>query len=237
MLEEILKYQKKDGELLKIEKAISESKAKQVVNQMVEIVKNAQQKLKTIEKDSEKLLTEFEKLNQAAQNQNAELEKLVKQKLESQTENDLKDIEKKIKDITTNILILQKNSKKLASKIEQAIKDFEQTRNEGVVAKQKHQKGMLAYTKLVEEGNEKTEKLKTDLLALEKKIDPKLLAKYKTMREDKKFPVFVPLLNNSCGGCAMELAMSKKHILEEKGILECENCRRIIYIDKTKKES
>ncbi len=229
VLDEILKYQKKDGELLKIEKTISGSKSKQVVNQMVEIVKNAQQKLKTIEKESEKLLTEFNELNALVNEQNEELDKLLKQKLETKTENELKDIEKKIKDITTNILLVQKKTKKISQDIDFAIKDFEQTRNEGSVAKQKHQKAMLAYSQLNNESKEKIEKLQKELDALEKKVDPKLLKKYKTMREDKKFPVFVPLLNNSCGGCAMELAMSKKHVLEEKGVLECENCHRIIY--------
>jgi len=230
VLEEILKYQKKDGELLKIEKTISGSKSKQVVNQMVEIVKNAQQKLKTIEKESEKLVSEFNQLNALANKQSEELDKLLKQKLETKTENELKDIEKKIKEMTTDVLFVQKNIKKISQDIDSAIKNFEQTRNEGSVAKQKHQKALLDYNKLNSESKEKMEKLQKELEELEKKIEPKILKKYKTMREDKKFPVFVPLLNNSCGGCAMELAMSKKHILEEKGVLECENCHRIIYI-------
>ena len=53
------KYCRDNGyifEFLKIETSISNSKAKQVVNKMVEIVKTAQQKLKTIEKESETLL-------------------------------------------------------------------------------------------------------------------------------------------------------------------------------------
>lgn len=229
MLKEILKYQAKDGELLKIERSISESNAKKVVNQMVTIVKKAQQNLKDLEKNSESLIKEFEDLNKTAQNQADFVEKLLKQKLDTKTEADLKEIEKQIKETTTSLLLIQKNSKKLAKSIETSLKEFEQSKNEVMVAKQKHKQGMDAYNKLLEASDEKIKKLNAELKALEPKIEPKLLEKYKTMRQDKKFPIFVPLLNNSCGGCSMELAMSKKHILEEKGVLECENCHRIIY--------
>ena len=48
--------------------------------------------------------------------------------------------------------------------------------------------------------------IKKELLELEKGIDPKLMAKYKQLRQDRIFPVFAPLSSRSCGICMLELS-------------------------------
>ena len=229
MLEEILEYQKKDGQLVKIEKEISESKAKKVVNQMVGIVKDAQQKIVSTEKNATTLIKTYNELNKSFENQQKVILKYLKLKLENENDETIAEYEKNIKEATTNLLLIQKNIAKLSKSITETLKQFEQYKKDVIDAKKKHAQGMDAYNKLIESHKKDVETLKAELVKLEKKVDPKLLAKYKKMREDKKFPIFVPLLNSSCGGCSMGLAVSQLNKLEEKGMLECENCRRIIY--------
>ena len=229
MLEEMLEYQKKDGQLVKIEKEISESKAKKVVNQMVGIVKDAQQKLMQTEKNATILIKNYDSLNKSFINQQKITLKYLKLKAENEQDDAIVEYEKSIKDATTNLLLIQKNIAKLSKNITDTLKQFEQYKTDVIDAKKKHAQGMAAYNKLVESHEKEIEDLKKELVKLENKVDPKLLAKYKKMREDKKFPIFVPLLNSSCGGCSMGLAVSQVNKLEEKGMLECENCHRIIY--------
>ena len=229
MLEEMLEYQKKDGQLVKIEKEISESKAKKVVNQMVGIVKDAQQKLMQTEKNATILIKNYDSLNKSFINQQKITLKYLKLKTENEQDDAIVEYEKSIKDATTNLLLIQKNIAKLSKNITDTLKQFEQYKTDVIDAKKKHAQGMAAYNKLVESHEKEIEDLKKELVKLENKVDPKLLAKYKKMREDKKFPIFVPLLNSSCGGCSMGLAVSQVNKLEEKGMLECENCHRIIY--------
>ena len=229
MLEEMLEYQKKDGQLVKIEKEISESKAKKVVNQMVGIVKDAQQKLMQTEKNATILIKNYDSLNKSFINQQKITLKYLKLKTENEQDDAIVEYEKSIKEATTNLLLIQKNIAKLSKSITDTLKQFEQYKTDVIDAKKKHAQGMAAYNKLVESHEKEIEDLKKELVKLEKKVDPKLLAKYKKMREDKKFPIFVPLLNSSCGGCSMGLAVSQVNKLEEKGMLECENCHRIIY--------
>lgn len=229
MLEEMLEYQKKDGQLVKIEKEISESKAKKVVNQMVGIVKDAQQKLMQTEKNATILIKNYDTLNKSFINQQKITLKYLKLKAENEQDEAIVEYEKSIKEATTNLLLIQKNIAKLSKSITDTLKQFEQYKTDVIDAKKKHAQGMAAYNKLVESHEKEIEDLKKELVKLEKKVDPKLLAKYKKMREDKKFPIFVPLLNSSCGGCSMGLAVSQVNKLEEKGMLECENCHRIIY--------
>lgn len=232
MLEAILEYQKKDAQLVAIEREIADSKAKKVVNQMVEFVKTAQTGLVSIEKNASTLIAEYEELNNKFSNAVKEFEKLNKQKYDTLEKEELATLEKHANEVVADMLLIEKNISALSKKIKDTLQEFEKTKQKGIQAKQRHSQGMKAYNDLVESKQEEVNKLKEELQVLTKKVDKKMLEKYKKMREDKKFPVFVPLLNNSCGGCSMELATSQLNKLEQAGMMECENCRRIIYVNK-----
>ena len=64
---------------------------------------------------------------------------------------------------------------------------------------------------------------------MEKEIEPEVLNKYKSLRKDGIMPVFVKLVNRSCGYCRVELPNSTIDKLKLNGQTECEHCRRIIY--------
>ena len=196
---------------------------------MVGVVKTAQQKILQIERKSSALIDEFNALMKKFEKHEKFVEELKKGKLENYNKEKLIEAEKEITEVNAAILVLEKEIAKLSQTISATIKDFEKTKNEIVDAKKKHTEGMKAYNTLVDGKKERMEQLKSDLKALEKKVDPKIIAKYIKMRDDRIFPVFVPLLNHSCGGCSMELPSSQINKLEEKGMLECENCHRIIY--------
>ena len=229
MLESMLEYQKIDGKLVKIEKEITESSAKKVVNKMVGIVREAQQKIVEIEKNSNNLLETFEKLQKSFEEQEKIANKFLKLKLETENEETLQDVETKLKQTTTNILVIEKAIAKLSKSITETLKQFELQKNEVLSAKKKHAQGMNVYKNLVESKQAEVDKLKQDMQKLEKKVDQKLLTKYKKMRDDKIFPVFVPMINNTCSGCSMGLPVKQLHKLDEDKMLECENCHRIIY--------
>jgi len=232
MLEAILEYQQKDGQLVTIEREIIDSKAKKVVNQMFGLVKNAQQKLVVIEHNANILISEFNELSATFEKESKDVENFTKQKIEGVSPEDLVNYEKKVNEANVNLLLLEKNISRLSNSISDILKNFEKTKNEGIQAKQRYTQGMDAYNNLLESKQPIIKKLKKELAELEKKADAKLMSKYKKMRDDKKFPIFVPLLGHSCGGCSMELATSQINKLDENGMLECENCHRIIYKNK-----
>ncbi len=66
-----------------------------------------------------------------------------------------------------------------------------------------------------------------------KELEPKVedkekYAKYKQMKEAGIFPVFVPLVDNFCGGCSVELPLNFVEKLKTAKMLPCEHCNRII---------
>lgn len=233
MLEQILEYQKKDAKLVGIEREIADSNAKKVVNRMVDVVNEARQKMVAVEKNAAALIDQFNKLSRKFEESLKEVEGLSKQRFDGMSEEDLAACDKSGAEANATLLFLEKEIGRLSKAITNALGEFEKSKNQGMQAKQRHDQGMQAYNRLLQERQDEIHQLKTELSGLEKKVEPKLLEKYKKMREDKQFPVFVPLLgSSSCGGCSMELPTAQINKLGEKGMLECENCHRIIYLKK-----
>ena len=79
----------------------------------------------------------------------------------------------------------------------------------------------------------KIEELNNQIKALEPKVEDKeRYAKYKTMKENGIFPVFVPLEGDFCGGCKVELPLNFIEKLKVAKMLPCEHCNRIIMATK-----
>ncbi len=230
MLDNILEYQRKDAQLVAIEKEIASSPAKKMVNQMVDYVKSAQQKLVQIEKNASVLIVEFEELKNQFDESIKAVESLTRQKLDDQTEAELKEQASTATKENAKILNIEKNITNLSKKINATLKDFEKTKEQGNMAKRKYEQGLQQYNDFVKSRQAQVTKLQKELAELEKKVEPKMLAKYKELRSDKKFPIFVPLMGHSCGACSMQLPSAKYDRLKANGMLECENCHRVIYL-------
>ena len=146
------------------------------------------------------------------------------------TESQLSESIEKANQLVSLLGSLERGLSSQAENVSTIVKNFETCRNNIVLYKQKYKESKLACEKLEESIRPKVEEIKKQKLEMEKSIDPTLLNKYKHLRQDKIFPVFVPLNNNSCGGCSMELPAALMNKLKAEGYLECEQCRRYIYI-------
>ena len=86
----------------------------------------------------------------------------------------------------------------------------------------------------------KKQEVAPKIAELEKKIselepkdeDKEKYEKYKEMKANGIFPVYVPLEENFCGGCKVELPLNFIEKLKTKKMLPCEHCGRIIMLDK-----
>ena len=76
---------------------------------------------------------------------------------------------------------------------------------------------------------EKIQEIENKMKSLEKDLNPELFAKYKAIKNDKIFPVFVSFANGNCSGCRVEIPTSKINKLKSEGSIVCEQCHRIIY--------
>ncbi|MBQ9792896.1 MAG: hypothetical protein IJW32_04065 [Clostridia bacterium] len=230
MLKNIIEYQKLDAKLLALKRDLEKDASKQTLNKVVVLVKDSQNKLLELEAKAKSAISEYEKNKAEYEKAYNQLNVLIKKDVDSMTEAQLNESIEKANQLVSFLGSLERSLSSQAENVSTIVKNFETCRNNIVLYKQKYKESKLACEKLEESIKPKVEEIKKQKLEMEKSIDPTLLNKYKHLRQDKIFPVFVPLNNNSCGGCSMELPAALMNKLKAEGYLECEQCRRYIYI-------
>lgn len=228
-MKQMLQYQKIDMELRKLNRQVNASEEKEVMNKMMAYVKDAQNVSNGLEGKAGKLIDEYLNLKN---NYDENIKKV--QKLTSTTnyksDEEFKNAYNQINTLSSELYMIERNLNIFINKAKQLLKDFEVTKNNVIKARGKYKASKENYEKSVSDLEPKINELKAQRKALEKSIDPVLLEKYKSMKNDNIFPVFVPLLDGkTCYGCRMEIASSKLDKLNSVEFITCEHCGRLIY--------
>ena len=230
-LKNILQYQKKDSELIKLEKEFNSNENKRIYTQMISVVKDAQNKSSELERKAGELISNYELLKKSYKDNIKSAGIVANKNAEKSSLEDLSTMEEIAKTICENLSILEKKLLAQAEKANAMLQDFDQTKKKYNLAREKYNK----HKELFDEESKKLEPLvsqkKEEIKKLEADIDMTLLTKYKQKRQDRIYPVFVPFIEKTCGGCRMELPSASISKLKQEKILECEHCRRIIYIN------
>lgn len=230
MLEKLLEYQKLDGKLLALKRDLEKNPAKQNLNKVVLLVKDSQNKLLELETKAKAAIQDYEKYKAEYEKAFKELNALTKNDLEKMTEEQISASIEKANSLVSLLGSLERGLSSQAEAVNAIIKNFDLCRNNIVAYKQKYKESKTQCDELEAGLKPQVETIKKQMLQMEKELDAKLLAKYKHLRQDRIFPVFVPLNQNSCGGCSMEVPAALMNKLKAEGYLECEQCRRYIYI-------
>ncbi len=231
MLKNIINYQKFDAKLVRLERELAQDESKKVVSAMVASVKDSQSKLMTLEKDAETQVKELSSLKQEYDNTLNDLNSLIKTDVSSMEESKIKETADKINQMSSKLTVIERKLSTYNDKANNILKNFESTKKSIIMSKQKHKEAKDKYDEKVAKLTPQINEIKAELSSLEKTLDKELFAKYKVRRADNIFPVFVPLTNNSCGGCMMGVSQANVQQIKNKGYMECEQCHRIIYIE------
>lgn len=229
-MKNILKYQEYDSMLQQLEKKVSSSQEKSVMNQMINYVKDAQNKSMELEGQAKKLMEEYLSLKKEYDKNILLIKELTSKKSDELTTEQMDEIFNKINLVSSNLYMIERNLNIQLVNIKNILKEFETTKNGVIKARAKHKESKEKYEQLVNKVNPEIDRIKAEMQALESSVDPKLLAKYKTLKHDNIFPVFVPLNNGNCGGCRMALPMGKLDKIKTDGYIICEQCGRVIFV-------
>ncbi len=224
----IIEYQKKDEELIRIERDLNNNINKKVFNEMIAVVKKAQEKSSNLESKAQALINEYNSLKKIYEDNLAQIQKFISKNLESLSDKDLESILKASNILTNNLNILEKKLFNEAENFNITLNEFEQAKKQYGFAKIKYNDNKQKYEQFLKEKSPIIQDIKNQLKNLERGIDSKLINKYKQLRSDKLFPVFVGLNEKSCGGCMMELSSAEIEKVKSNGYIECDNCHRII---------
>lgn len=228
-ISKLLEYQTLDSELYKLEKSIRDNPNKKVVSEMSANVKNAQLRSEQLEKKAEELVQEIERIKSQFASQTEKMNQIMTKDTDSLNAEEIES-RLSLKDkLSQNLNILDKNLTKLAESINAVLSDFNKTVKVFNASKEKYAASKTAYDNDVKSLEPKMKELEKKLSSLAKGIDAKFMEKYNKRRADNLFPILVPLKDNCCGGCHMQLPSAEISKLRTEGYLSCEHCRRIIY--------
>lgn len=229
-IENLLKYQKVDGELYKLEQRLVQSQYKKKAAELAGIAKQSQVKSTQLENEAEKLSRDIEDIKKNFDINQKKLQQILSTDIENASLQELENLNSLRNKLMGNLNILEKMLQKCAENINRILAEFNKTKKTFDSAREQY---AVCKQKMEEESKAilpEQETLKKQLLALEKDVNPSLMAEYKKKRQDNIFPVVVPLENGGfCGRCRMELAKVAISRIKEQGVITCEHCKRFIY--------
>lgn len=228
-LNNILDYQKKDAELIKLERALYGSENKKISNQMINVVKETQNQSAMLENQAQQLIKSYTSLKKTYEENSKTANLILNKNLDAITEEEIFSIENVAQKVANNLAILEKKLLASAESVRDVLSNFEQAKKKYNLAKEKYNKHKALFDEDEKKIKPEIEKKTQEVKQIERGIDKEILAKYKQKRQDKIYPVFVPCIDKTCGGCRMELPSASLSTLKNNGVLECEHCRRIIY--------
>lgn len=229
-MEKLLEYQKLDTQLFRLQMDMNKNENRKEAQSMASVVRDAQSHILSLEKLAKNLCDDIEKLKEVQNKGVSLVEKYSKQSTQNLSEQELVDLKAKIKQASKQLNELEKRLLSNEQKSKQAIIDFNNTRKKATHARACHQEAKAKFDEFCATKEPEINELKSKMQELEKVINPDLIGKYKAKKQEKIFPVIVPLVENRCGGCRMELPKGAVDVIKEKGKLECPSCRRLIYI-------
>lgn len=230
MLQKLLEYQNLERKLINLKRELETHISKVTLNKVIIMVKDEQNKLLALDEKAKNLMQEYEKSKKEYEETFESISNLSKLNTDSLTEEEISKNIESLNKFTSSLGFLERTLSSQQGVVSKIIESFETCKNNIVILKQKYKDSKISYDKVESTIRPQCEEIKKQMQEMEKHLDKTMLSKYKQLRQDKIFPIFVPLNQSACGGCSMALPKALIDKLKQDGYLECEQCKRYIYI-------
>lgn len=229
-MEKYLQYQEIDSKLIKLESDIKNSDCFKEYAKANNTIKLATDRLAKVESEAGDLINSLTKVTNTLNAVNEELGELV---TAVEGVDDLKEIEyysTSIEKLNEKAESLEKEINRISKEISEKVKAYNDLMARGKEATKAKKEFSEKVQALKNEKQPEVDAIRAELTAIEKDLNPEIVAKYKVLRSAKKPPYFVPLSGTNCTGCGMELAYDTLSKLKNDGDwVECPNCQKILY--------
>lgn len=230
-MKNILKIQELDRQISKLKSSIKNSRENKLLVEFTNVLKEGREFVNNIADASNEIIKEFNEINKKYEMLIAKSEITSKQKPEKVGINNIGNLIEDANYLTGELASLEQRMRELADRSSRLINDYNTAMN-----KLKDTKSKCDALKDMIAKKDKTvmpeiSSIEEQIKQLEPKADKALYEKYKSIKKDNIFPVFVHLKANRCGGCQMEQSLNFIQKLKQSGMLACEECRRVILAD------
>ena len=233
-MEALWAYQEAEVAKNAIEAEIRSTPARVQLNKLHKQLKNQQAVIAKLSEDIEAYEQQINKLTELVSKLEGRLEVesaelvTIRQDEESTAEEmtELKgDIERLNREVSQGV----RETKTLLGEIEKASEEYQTTVRAASKAKKEYDTLRVTCEEERESRAGEIEKHDKNLASLAKSVDPALLERYNQVKQHHAVPI-AKIVASKCGGCNMSLPMVMlKKIATTDGIVECENCGRILY--------
>lgn len=228
-MKNMLEYQRLDLELLKLKKSSINSADRANLGKLKSYIVESHNKGFALEDGAKDLLEDYAKLKKQYESNCDKVQKLIDTDISTISLDKVDSFLSQINSLSSELFLLERNINIIITKIKSSLKDFDTTKKNMIKAKEKFNECKEKCEKDAEAIAPKIKEIEAKMAALEKSIPADLFARYKTIKGDKIFPVFVALDNGHCSGCRVEIPTAKVNKLKQEGSIVCEQCHRIIY--------
>lgn len=228
-MNKLLEYQKLDVQKSKIEKELQNSEEKNIMSKMINYVKEASNKSAKFENDAKGYIDEYVKLKSDYEKNQKIVEKLTNLSGASLSMEQVDESLVSLNSISSEMFMIERKLNILITKVKELLKEFENAKQTALKARAKHKECKEKFDKKVSMLQPKIDEIVSSLEKMEKDINKEDFAKYKQLKNDNIFPVFVPINEKVCSACRMEIPSAKLDKLKNEKYIVCEQCRRLIY--------
>lgn len=230
-VEQLLKYQLKDSELLKIEAEAANSEERKNYVQAKNFLTKAPEKLDALEAKAVELTRLIDQLNKKH-------EEIAETLVDFENLDELVDGGADISFYKKNVLQITERLKSIKAEVAALTKSVKEADEEYQTLKKKTiavQKQYAEYAEIYK--NYKAAKMsemaavQEELKKLAKGIDPDVMSRYQSKRSERIFPILCAVKDGRCSKCGTELSLAGKEKIAAGNVTECENCHRFLYKD------
>ncbi len=227
-LQELLEYQRLDGELRKIEMELNATEEKKKLSQAKIVMRNAEQRIAAQDKRAvelkalrDSLIARVDETSKAIA-EYSDVEELV------EGGGDVGFYKKSAQQLMDRVRSMKGELNKLFAEIEQLTAEYKKLMEQGKLMSRQKREYTEKFKEVQAKYADRIEQLNSQMEEMAKKIPPEILDRYRQKRKEKIFPVLVPLNGDMCV-CGMDLPLAQRNKLAGGNVIECENCHRFIY--------
>lgn len=228
-ISQLLQYQQKDSELLKIEQEIASSDERKKYMQTKNYLSKASEKLDKLEAQSQGLLAQLDALNARYE----EISETLKDfnHLDDLMEGgaDLSFYQRNLTQIIDKIKSLKGEIAALNSTAKEAVDEYQAMKTKVLAAQKQYPLAQNEYKSFKSSKQAQTDAITKELASIAKGIDEEVLRKYQSKRSERIFPIICEIKADRCSKCGIELSIADKEKVAAGKVVECENCHRILY--------
>lgn len=229
MIERLLEYQQVDGELKVIENELKKSEEFKKYAQAVKFLKTVSDSKAQIESKAAALLSGIKVLEDRLAELNEDKNEFVG--LDDVEDKDtLAFLRKKSQELSKQYAALEGEIEKLIKDMTELTASYKKLMASAKLMLQQQDEYKVKYEELSHQKDAEKKKIKQKLAEIAKDIPEEYLNKYKEKRQDPKFPIVYEVTGKHCAACGTELSQLELSRLKNEKIMECENCRRLIFI-------